>query len=198
MPLCTKCDEAKDASEFRQREGKLNASCKECERAYQRAWYAKNPEKGRAKAKKSMAKRRREKQGEVLNKQREYYHKKGKHREKAYYEEMKANDPWRWRARNCRRNASTEITEEWLRRAFKEQGGVCALSGRNICVRTFHVDHIVPKAAGGSDCLSNLRLVCEEANLAKSGLTDEQLISLCEDILKKQIPEIIGRAIMAL
>jgi 5-methylcytosine-specific restriction endonuclease McrA len=129
-----------------------------------------------------------------LEKRRAYYHQAAKHSEKAYYERMKSDDPWRWRVRNLKRNINPAISEAWLRDCWVSQGGLCALSGRKLDIRTAELDHIIPRSRGGSDNLENLRLVCPEANSAKGSLTDRELILLCQDILKAQIPELLGRA----
>lgn len=130
-------------------------------------------------------------------KRRAYYHAKGKHGERAYYERIKATDPWGWRVRNLRRNISPEITVEWLRQLWDQQGGKCPLSGRDLDVRTAEMDHIVPRSRGGTNDLSNLRMLAPEANQAKGGMTDQEFIALCRDILAAQIPELIGHAILA-
>lgn len=198
MRTCNKCITAKCVDEFRQRRGKPISICKACEREKQREYYWNSPDKHRKRSADNMRKQRSNpKRGdEIRAKQREYYHSKGKNREKRYISDMRQNEPWRWRARNLKRNASQHITEGWLRRQFDEQEGRCVLSGRELDIQTLHVDHITPKSIGGSDELSNLRLVTPEANLAKSGLTDEQFISLCRDVLAAQIPEMIGYAIL--
>jgi len=197
---CSKCNKEQLHSEYRNRSGRPINTCRSCEREYQRNNYRKNIEAAREKKRTVNAKRRANPEtAKILREQaKAHYHKKGKHTERRYYEDMKKNDPFEWRARNLRRNASNEITKKWLLQQWKTQEGKCVLSGRCLDVTTFHVDHITPKKAGGSDALCNLRLVCPEANMAKSGLTDKQLIKLCQDILDTQIPEIIGRAIMEL
>lgn len=198
MRKCSKCQVEKPNSEFRVRRGKPISICKQCEREKQREYYWSNPKKYREVAAKSMRKQRQnpKRAEEIRSKAREYYHAKGKYREAEYYREMKDKTPWRWRARNLARNISKEITEDWLREKWSEQNGLCALSGREMEVLTFHVDHIVPRNLGGGDDLGNLRLVTPEANAAKGGMTDDDLIALCRDILKTQIPEMIGYAIL--
>jgi 5-methylcytosine-specific restriction endonuclease McrA len=198
MHLCNGCANELPISDFRLRNGRPAWRCRDCERDYQRKRYKENPEKYRKKSLDSAKKARHGKntREQVLAKQRSYYHSKAKHRERAYNEAMKSDRPWEWRAKNLRRNITKEITADWLESTFMRQSGRCALSNRKIDVMSFHVDHIVQRSLGGSDNLCNLRLVCAEANLAKSGLTDDQLISLCKDILSAQIPELIGRAIM--
>lgn len=130
-------------------------------------------------------------------KRRAYYHAKAKHRERAYYDRIKAEDPWGWRARNLRRNINPEITVEWLRALWESQGGKCPLSGRALHIKTAEMDHIIPRSRGGSHDLSSLRLLSPEANQAKGGMTDDEFIALCGDILGTQIPELIGRAILS-
>lgn len=195
---CKKCLIEWPITEFRDRPKKLTYTCKECERRYQRDWYKRNQEKCRERVNESQKKARRDpaRRDALLEKQREHYHRKGKHTAKIYFEKMKDEQPWRWRAKNLSRNISKEITEEWLINEYEKQNGLCALSGRKLDVMTFHVDHIKPKKLNGSNGLENLRLVSPEANMAKSDLTDSDLIQLCKDILKTQIPELIGRAIM--
>lgn len=122
-------------------------------------------------------------------KRRAYYHAKGKLGERAYYDRMKVEAPWAWRARNAKRNCSPFITEEWLRVEFEKQEGRCALTGRPITVETFEIDHILPRSRGGSDDRSNLRLLCAEANQAKGAMTDGEFRALCE--------ELIGNAILS-
>ena len=67
---------------------------------------------------------------------------------------------------------------------WKKQRGFCALTGRRLN-RTAQLDHIIPKAKGGSDKKENLRWVCMEINLAKRDLLDDELVSLCADVLRK-------------
>lgn len=198
MKACNKCQTERSLDEFRIRRGKHISVCRDCERVAQRKYYWAKPEKHRKKSAENMRRVRADptKRAEHLKKQRAYYHSSAKFRERIYHQEIKETQPWLWRARNLKRNASSQITETWLRDQFEKQSGLCALSGRYLDVRTFHVDHIVPKKHGGTDDLANLRLVSPEANMAKSGLLDAELISLCRDILRTQIPELIGHAIL--
>lgn len=62
----------------------------------------------------------------------------------------------------------------------------CELTGRIIDIEntsSWHLDHIVPFSRGGSNTLDNCRIVCKEANVAKSDLLDEEFIQLCKDVL---------------
>lgn len=63
---------------------------------------------------------------------------------------------------------------------------ICYLTGRPLDLykpSTYHFDHIVPAARGGSNKLSNLGLACKEANMAKSDMLVEDFIKLCKDVL---------------
>lgn len=71
---------------------------------------------------------------------------------------------------------------------WHRQRGCCALTGRKLD-RTAQLDHIVPKAKGGSDAMANLRWVCPEVNYAKRDLADTELLRLCSDVVRT-----IGRA----
>lgn len=66
---------------------------------------------------------------------------------------------------------------------------VCYLTGRKINLNeheTYQFDHIVPPKHGGLNTLANLGITCREANLAKSDLQVESLLSLCKEILEYQ------------
>jgi len=107
---------------------------------------------------------------------------------KVWYKAAKRRDPIKWRVQVLRLNRSKHITLEWLESELQKQDFKCALSGRQIDILTLEVDHIIARSKGGTDELSNLRLVCRAANAAKGELTDAELLTLCK--------EIIGRAIM--
>jgi len=185
---CKKCLIDRPISEFRDRLNKKTNQCKECDREYQRLRYKANPEKIRERSNESQKRARRDpkRREKLLERNRKHWREKGKHTAQKYYKKMKEDRPWLWRAKSLARNITKEITEEWLVNKHDIQGGLCALSGRPIDVMTFHIDHIIPKALGGVDDLDNLRLVAPEANMAKSDLTDKELIKLCQDIIKNK------------
>ena len=67
-----------------------------------------------------------------------------------------------------------------------ENNPTCYLTGRAIDIsrpKSYHCDHITPISRGGDCSFNNLGLACKEANMAKSNLTVEEFISLCQEVL---------------
>ena len=60
-------------------------------------------------------------------------------------------------------------TSQWrkLRAMIIARDHVCQLCGAE---ENLHVDHIVPRALGGTDEPDNLRVLCRRCNLARNGL----------------------------
>lgn len=62
----------------------------------------------------------------------------------------------------------------------------CYLTGKEIDLsksRSYSLDHVVPRAKGGDNSLDNCRLSSREANMAKSDLSLEEFISLCQSVV---------------
>ena len=57
---------------------------------------------------------------------------------------------------------------------FKRDGFLCSECGTEPDPKHLHIDHIVPLAAGGSNELSNLRVLCRACNLSKA----DKIVSL--------------------
>ncbi len=106
-----------------------------------------------------------------IAKRREYYLSiKDSHNK--YSSEYYKNNPVRVNAiRAARRarelNAEGRYTQEDIIFLISMQRGKCACCRESIAVK-YHVDHIVPLSAGGSNCRSNLQLLCPSCNLQKS------------------------------
>lgn len=72
-----------------------------------------------------------------------------------------------------------------LAQLWKSQRGLCGISGRRLSRQNAQIDHIIPKARGGDDRLSNLRWACSEANLAKRDMTDAEFFALCRETMDR-------------
>ena len=64
---------------------------------------------------------------------------------------------------------------------YGEQGGYCNGCETHFEPRHFHVDHIVPRAKGGNDHISNLQLLCPSCNAHKGKKSHEELTILLTD-----------------
>lgn len=80
--------------------------------------------------------------------------------------------------RGPNRATTKEIASLW-----KKQKGLCALTGRKLD-RTAQLDHILPRARGGGDEMKNLRWTCEQVNIIKRHLTDDEFITACKDVVR--------------
>ncbi len=78
------------------------------------------------------------------------------------------------------KEAGLEIAALW-----DKQGGKCALTGRPLVIGGgAGLDHKTPISKGGSREIENVRWVCFAANAAKNVMSDAELFTLCEDILR--------------
>lgn len=62
----------------------------------------------------------------------------------------------------------------------------CALTGRPLKFnepQTYEYDHIMPHSRGGDNSLSNLQILCPEANQAKGMMTDDEFKDLCKEVI---------------
>jgi 5-methylcytosine-specific restriction endonuclease McrA len=77
---------------------------------------------------------------------------------------------------------SPALPAKALATLWKRQRGICALTGVRLD-RTAHLDHIIPKARGGSDHISNLRWVSFSANMLKRDLLDTELFTIAQHVV---------------
>ncbi len=108
---------------------------------------------------------------------------------RAYNRNLKKNHFFRWRARLLNRTGKN-VTAQQLASLWKDQRGLCALSGRKLS-RDAHVDHIMPRAKGGATTISNIRWLDPWVNIALQDLTDDEFRQRCT-----QVAEWIGRRIV--
>ena len=64
---------------------------------------------------------------------------------------------------------------------YGEQGGYCNGCQEHFEPRHFHVDHIIPRANGGTDHISNLQLLCGACNVLKGRKSHAELLVLLTD-----------------
>lgn len=60
---------------------------------------------------------------------------------------------------------------------LNKSGGVCAHCGVELTLKTFTVDHYIPKSKDGSNTMNNLIPLCEECNRDKDNKILEPLIA---------------------
>jgi 5-methylcytosine-specific restriction endonuclease McrA len=169
----------KAATDYRFRNERRLGKCRECERAYQRDWSRRDPEKFRKRKRESMAKRR-SADPVAARAYRNQYHAANRAERTAKMREYYGRRFFWGRAMKLR--GADRATYRDLARLWRQQRGRCALSGRRLD-RTAQLDHIMPRARGGSDAASNIRWVCYAANLAKRDLTDAEFAALCSDVM---------------
>lgn len=68
--------------------------------------------------------------------------------------------------------------KRWL---YGEQGGFCLGCQEHFQARHLTIDHIIPRAKGGTDHISNLQLLCGSCNTIKGTKTQEELIVALTD-----------------
>ena len=64
---------------------------------------------------------------------------------------------------------------------YGEQGGYCNGCGEHFQMRHLQVDHIIPRAKGGTDHISNLQLLCGSCNSMKGTKSHEELLVMLTD-----------------
>lgn len=75
-------------------------------------------------------------------------------------------------------SASTkELASLW-----KEQRGLCAVTGRRLTKANAQLDHIIPLVEGGVGARFNLRWVHRDVNYAKRDLSDAAFLQLCKEV----------------
>ena len=178
MYTCKACSLTLPTEFFRiHKRGYRVGKCRECERVYQREFYAKGGEVTRKRKREHMAKKRIQDPKRMRAVSRAF-HKKHKDR---INEQRRGHHVTRlfWtRALKFRGITATDLAKLW-----KTQRGLCALTCRKLD-RTAQVDHKLPLARGGPDELTNLQWTTAEANRAKRDLTDVEFHALCLDAVR--------------
>jgi hypothetical protein len=103
---------------------------------------------------------------------------------------------WEWRRKYKPKPETLEVKAarsyrknyglEWkpLKAKFDKQTGRCAISGVQITIgRNAELDHIIPKAKGGTNTIENLQWVHSTVNRIKGALLLTELVKWCDLIL---------------
>lgn len=189
---CTRCRVSKPSNSFGAKYSApdgLRDWCNECGQEYQQKYYHANLEINRKRKREYMARQREDpRKNERIKERARFRH--SQHKTKVNAE---ARRKWAERffwARAAKLGDCSMCSS--LSRKWKEQRGRCALSGFRLTRENAQLDHIVPRAKGGSNELSNLRWTHKDLNLAKRDLTDDDFLALCGSVVSW-----LGRRILA-
>jgi 5-methylcytosine-specific restriction endonuclease McrA len=178
---CTQCGESRSETEFHRhassRTGR-RSYCKDCSRAYLKAWVEANPEKRKAQRQREYAAHA----DAVKKRAAEWYRENGeqaRERRRRYYRSNREHElelMRQWQEHNRDRAAALKSAARLARRAAVGRasadaiaarvamwGGMCWLCG----VEATEIDHVKPIAAGGSGWPANLRPICSPCNRSK-------------------------------
>jgi 5-methylcytosine-specific restriction endonuclease McrA len=140
----------------------INSVCVECGRLKKIEWYQKNKKR-------------------ILSKNKTKYHEnpaafmakqkpRNKEVKKAYdtnyrIEKIEKRRAWRRNRKARLKNADGIHTDVDIANILTTQQGKC--NGCKQCLKSYHVDHVIPLIRGGSNWPSNLQILCPKCNLSK-------------------------------
>lgn len=82
-------------------------------------------------------------------------------------------------------NSMNELPSDWGRRrreVLERDGGECQIRASDCTLIAVEVDHITPRAKGGSHDISNLRATCRSCHAARArGISNRPLLALSRD-----------------
>lgn len=137
-----------------------------------------SPDEVRRRKRELMARRRLENPDAVREYQRQHFNKNREKIKEKLRDYSKKRFFW---SRSMKLRTEPRATAKELASLWKAQRGRCGLTGRRMDASA-QLDHIRPRAAGGTDAIDNLRWTCKEANLAKRELSDADFLALCRDV----------------
>ena len=82
------------------------------------------------------------------------------------------------------RKASSGVSAGQLMNLLKAQGFKCALTGEQLTPENCELDHIIPMSKGGGNNVENLQWVLRTINRAKGVMTQEEFVSMCQDVVR--------------
>lgn len=188
---CARCLVVKSASAFGQRPESpdgLRDWCNQCGAEYQQKYYYSNLEASRERKRKFMAEQRRDplKRQQMNERSRATYFLRKERSNKAHREKYAKRFFWARAQKVGSVTLAKALAAKW-----RSQRGLCALTGARLNRANAHLDHILPRARGGTNELSNLRWVTKIVNEAKRDLTDAEFLVMCG-----QVAQWIGERIL--
>lgn len=173
---CTKCKELKQETEenFRFYRSKFHPRCKLCCAAYFKVYNIEHAEEGKVRSHQRYINnievyKERSHQRYVDNI--DYYGQRnkrynesgaGKRYRQAHPEVARASN----RKRRALKRASGSFTTKQIREQHKRQKGKCYYCHKKVG-KTYHIEHVVPLARGGSNDVSNIVIACPTCNMRK-------------------------------
>ena len=85
----------------------------------------------------------------------------------------------------ARTNFKNKINSQELKYLLEKQNYQCAITGRPLQIGiNASIDHIIPRASGGTDELMNLQWVDLDVNFSKSDLSLKAFIALAKEVVE--------------
>lgn len=168
--FCPRCERELPATleyfyEDKARQSGFASSCKDCARLYSKEYRVENPEK-HAQSKRNWRKANPDKVKAHKSASQKRNRASANERTRRFNERHPEKRLEAVHARRARVLGNggkyTSIDIEAIRTA---QGNRCYLCGKRL--KTFHIDHFIPLALGGTNDAGNLRLACPACNLSK-------------------------------
>lgn len=195
---CSRCTQNLPLEAFgpdRSRRDGCRRYCRDCERAYNREWTARNPEKRRAKDirywennkakyrkyQRDYARQRRRTDEEFRLRQyeiRDRHQKRHPDRVAASYRRYAQANSDKRRAKEARRRArqaGSAVGAVDYTAILERDGHICHICGESLVPNDLHFDHIVPLARGGAHVTENIAVAHARCNLSKGDRLLEEL-----------------------
>lgn len=170
---CTKCGNEYPRTEeyWHCDDGKYHAWCKKCKNAAGKEYYDLYPEKS-AQACKNWYLATIDDRREFDREKHRIYYSKNRDVIKQRVKEYNKNNPDKRREHHSKRRAlkkkaQGQFSELEIKQLYEKQDRLCFHCGADLTITGFHRDHWIPLDRGGTNWISNIRLLCPDCNLSK-------------------------------